>query len=137
MSVFQTKLPNVQKSKVTESQNHRITECQGLEGTSVDQLVQPSCQSRVTYSRLHRTVSRLVLNISREGESTTSLGNLFQFSITLRGRKFFLMFRQNFLCLSLCPLPLICPAYFDQIFLLYNSETRAEVVYTALNIQLF
>jgi len=34
---------------------HRITECSGFEGTSVGDLVQPSCQSRVTYSRLHRT----------------------------------------------------------------------------------
>ena len=46
-------------------------------------------------------MSRRVLNISRE-ESTTSLGNLFQCSITLRGKKFFLTFRQNFLCFSLC-----------------------------------
>ena len=30
-------------------------------------LVQPPCQSRVIYSRLHRTLSRRVLNISREG----------------------------------------------------------------------
>jgi len=28
-------------------------------------VVQPPCQSRVTYSRLHRTLSRRVLNISR------------------------------------------------------------------------
>ena len=55
--------------------NHRITECSGLEGTSVGHPVQPSCQSRVTQSRLHRTASRRVLNISREGDSTISLGN--------------------------------------------------------------
>ena len=89
------------------SQNHRITDWQGLEGTSVGYLFHPPCQSSITYSRLHRTLSRQVLNISREGDSTTSLGSLFQFSVTLRGKKFFLMFRWNFLCFSLCPLPLV------------------------------
>ena len=70
-------------------------------------LVQPSCRSRVTYSNLHRTLSRRVLNISREGDSTASLGSLFQCSVTLRGKKFYFVFRRNFLCFSLCPLPLV------------------------------
>ena len=65
------------------------------------------CRSRVTQSKLHRTLSRRVLNISREGDSITSLGSLFQGSVTLRGKKFFLMFSWNFLCFSLCPLPLV------------------------------
>jgi len=65
------------------------------------------CQSRVTYSRLHRTLSRRGLNISREGDSTTSLGSRGRGSVTLRGKKFFLVFRWNFLWFSLCPLPLV------------------------------
>jgi len=71
---------------------HRITVWQGFEGTSVGHLVQPPYQSRVTYSRLHRTLSGRVLNISREGDSTTPVGNLFQASVTLKAEKFFLMF---------------------------------------------
>ena len=67
----------------------------------MDHLVQPPCQSR-----LHRTLSRRVLNISREGDSTAFLGSLFQCSITLRVTKLFLMFSWNFLCFSLCLLPL-------------------------------
>ena len=89
--------------------NESITEWSGLEGTSVGHLVQPPCRSRGTCSRLHRTLSRQVLNISREGDSTTSLGSLFQCSVTLRWKKFFLIFRRNFLCFRLCPLPLVLP----------------------------
>ena len=85
---------------------HRITESQNGRGWK-GPLVQPSCQSRVTYSRLHRTFSRRVLNISREKDSTIPLGSPFQCSVTLRGKKFFLMFSWNFLCFNLCPLPLV------------------------------
>ena len=46
-------------------------------------------------------------NISREGDSTASLGSLGQVSVTLRGKKFFLGFSWSFLCSSLCPLPLV------------------------------
>ena len=53
------------------------------------------CPSRVTQSRLHSTTSRWVWNISREGDSTASLGSLGQGSVSLRGKKFFLMFRRK------------------------------------------
>ena len=47
------------------------------------------------------------LEYLREGDSTTSLGSLGQGSVTLRGKKFFLLFSWRFLCFSLCPLPLV------------------------------
>jgi len=88
----------------TESRNHRMFGVgRDLWGSSST----TPCRSKVTQSRLHRTVSRQVFNISREGDSTTSLGSLCQCSVTLRGKKFFLMFSWNFLCFSLCPLPLV------------------------------
>ena len=40
-------------------------------------------------------------------DSTASLGSLGQGSVTLRGKKFFLIFSWSFLCFSLCPLPLV------------------------------
>jgi len=81
---------NIDLSMLLIIQHHRIREWSGLEGTSVGHLVQPPRRSRVTYSRLHRTLSRWVLSISREGDSTTSLGSLFWCSITLRVKKFFM-----------------------------------------------
>ena len=48
-------------------------------------------------------MSRRGWNISREGDSTASLGSLGQGSVTLRGKKFFLVFSWTFLCFSLCP----------------------------------
>ena len=100
-------LPDLLQLHLLGNSPSLITEWSGLEGTSGGHPVQTPCRSRVTQSRLHRTLSRQVLNISREGDSTTSLGSLCQGSVTLRGKKFFLRFRRNFLCFSLCPLPLV------------------------------
>jgi len=67
-------------SPITESQNHRMF---GVGRALCGSSSPTPCRSRVIYSRLHKTLSRRVLNISREGDSTTSLGSLFQCSVTL------------------------------------------------------
>lgn len=56
-----------------------------------------------------RTMPRQVQWISRDGDSTTPLGNLCQHScaVTVNHRKkSFIVLRWYFLCFSLCPLPL-------------------------------
>ena len=48
-------------------------------GRDIRRLSGPTpCSGRATFSRLPRTISRQLLKISRNGDSTTSLGNLFQ-----------------------------------------------------------
>jgi len=69
---------------VKESQNRSITECLRLGRTCGGPLTHVPCSSTVTYSRLLRTVSWQLLNTFRYGDSTTSLGNLFQCSVTHR-----------------------------------------------------
>ena len=56
----------------------------------VGNVVQPPAKG-VLYSSSRR--SRHVLKISREGDSTPSVGRLFQRSVTLTVKKFFLMLR--------------------------------------------
>ena len=67
------------------SQNHRVV---GVGRDLCGSSSPTPCPSRVTQGRLHRTLSRRVCNISREGDSTASLGSLGQGSVTLRGKKY-------------------------------------------------
>lgn len=73
------RLSNYPKRRATtcstgmQLQSHRMVE---VEGTSEGYLVQPPCSSWTTYSRLPKTMTRWLLNISKE-DSTASLGNLF------------------------------------------------------------
>lgn len=53
-----------------------------------------------------RKTSRWVLNIFRAEDSTTSLGSLFQWSVTFTVKKFLCMFLWNFLCSNFWPLSL-------------------------------
>ena len=60
-------------------------------------------------------MSRQVLNISIERDSSTSLDNLFQCSITSIINNFFCMFVQNFLCSSFRPLLLVLSLHTPEI----------------------
>lgn len=90
---------------LSQIQQHRITKWLRLKGICGCHRVQPPCSNRGTESRLPRTMSRSLLKISKEGDFTTSLGNLCQCFITHTVWKCFLMFRWK-LSSSLCPLPL-------------------------------
>ena len=57
--------------------------------------------------RLLRAPFNLALNASRDGASTTSLGNLFQCFTTLCVKNFLLISNLNLPCLSLKPFPLV------------------------------
>jgi len=90
--------------------NHRITECFGLEGTFRGHLAQPPAviSDIFNYIGLLRAPSKLDLNVSRDGASTTSLGNLSQcFTTLIVKNNFFLISRLNLLSFSLKPLLLV------------------------------
>lgn len=61
----------------------RLAESSRSDRTSRDHLVQPALQSRCSYSRLVRATSSYMFSFSKDGESTSSLGNLFLCSTTL------------------------------------------------------
>ena len=86
----------------------RITEFLRLEGASRDRLVPPTAHSRHSYSGLFRDAATWVLNISKGGDSTTSLGNRFCCLTTLTiTKKLFLMYKWNFpyfIPVASCPL---------------------------------
>lgn len=57
--------------------------------------------------QLPKTVSRCLLTIFNNRDSTTSQGNLCHCWLTLTVKKCFLMFRWTTLCFHLCSLPLV------------------------------
>lgn len=74
-----------------------------MERTSGGHLVQHPCSNISTSCRFPCSVSRCVLNISKECNSTSSMGHLCQCFVTLT--LCFLVFRRGLLSFLLCPLP--------------------------------
>lgn len=76
-------------------------------------------QSRAAQNRLPQAISSWDVNSSRNGDSTTSLGNLCLCLTTLTAWKVFLMFKWNFLCVPcwawLQPLYLLCTCLYTLI----------------------
>ena len=58
------------------------------------------CSGRVTHSKSPRTVSSWVLSISKDGDSTSPLVNLFQCSTTLTVKKVFFLCLNRISCVS-------------------------------------
>ena len=81
------------------------------------------------YSRSHRQASRWILNISRQGDSTTSLGRLFQSTTTLAAKKLFLVLLWNFLCASFCLLLLVLLLRATKLWVCEALTDMQEVVY--------
>lgn len=64
--------------------------------------------SRATKTKLPWTMSKLLLNISKEGVSKASLGTCATaWSSSQWKKKYFLTLRWSLLCSTLCPLPLV------------------------------
>jgi len=68
---------------------HRIIECFGLERTFRAHIAQPPCseQGHLQLDQVAQSPIQLPLNVSRDGVSTASLGNLFQCFTTLMVKK--------------------------------------------------
>jgi len=79
-------------------QNHRIA---GVARVLKRSSSQTPLLKQIPCNISHEYAFRWALNISIEGDSTNSLGNLFQCSVAFTIKKFFCMLVQNLLCSSL------------------------------------
>lgn len=97
---------------------HRIIKSPRLEKTfkKLEKIIKSNCQPSTTPATPeplnHETVSpstrfRCLLTTSRDGNSITSLGNLFQCPITITVKFFFLISNLNLPCLNSRPFPLL------------------------------
>jgi len=77
---------NLEKNLARQSQNHRSVEV----GWDLWKSLSPSpAQSRVNHSRLLRAMSGWVMNISKDGDSAASLGDLLQCLASLPVKTFY------------------------------------------------
>jgi len=111
-------------------------------GRQLWRLSSPSpCSSWATWSPLSRAMSRWLLNISQDGDSTNSLGNLCQYPIALMliKKKSFPIFKCDFLHFSFHLLPLLLSLGTPGKSLPPNSfknwDTYSELCYLLLKIQ--
>ena len=74
----------------SQNKNQKLTELFQLKGTFKGHLLQPLAMNRDTYIsvRLLKALSSLILNVSKDRASTTSLGNLFLWFTTLIVKNF-------------------------------------------------
>lgn len=86
-------------SDFTKSQNAEVGRTSGFTWSNQDKWEH---SEQVGHDHIQATVEDL-----QEGDSTTSMGNVYKCSILKQGKKCFLMLRQNPLCFSLCLLPFI------------------------------
>lgn len=70
---------------------HRIIKQLSLKGTSGVRLIQSPTQSRVNYNMLLKDLIGQVLKTSKDGPSTTSLDNPFQYLTTFKYKKLLLI----------------------------------------------
>lgn len=88
---------------------HRIREWLGLAG--ILEIIPPAraASPGAGCAGISRDIKspRWLFKISREGDFTICLRSLFQCALALRRKTFFLIFRWNSLCFSLCLLPLV------------------------------
>ena len=125
-----------------ESQN-----CLGWKGPQWSSSFNPPAMCRVTnhHTRLPRATSSLALNASRDGASTTSLGNMLQCVTNLWVKNFLLISNLNLPCLSLKSFPFVlslstlvnshCPSCFYAPFKYWKATMRSSqsLLFSKLN----
>ena len=99
--------PHCLYSSVTCRQLHRITEWWRLKGSVRDHLVQPCCSKQCQLEQVAQGIIHSRFEYVRDGDSTTSPGNLFHYLTTFTIKRGSPLLKLTFLCFSLCPLPLV------------------------------